>query len=60
MASGGAKEYDVVLFGATGFTGKFVAEELQRLCGDGRRAFTWAAAGRSRSKVAACLQGGRR
>lgn len=59
MAGEGAKDYDVVLFGATGYTGKFVAEELQRLQRDGRRALRWAAAGRSRAKVIACLQGAR-
>lgn len=59
MACGGARDYDVVLFGATGYTGKFVAEELQRLQRDGRRALKWAAAGRNRAKVITCLQGAR-
>ncbi len=45
-----ARSYDVVLFGATGFTGKLVAEYLARHHGQGLR---WAIAGRSAEKLAA-------
>lgn len=42
------REYDVVLFGATGFTGKLTAEYLARHAGADLR---WAIAGRDRSKL---------
>ena len=58
MAAGGeAKQYDLVVFGATGYTGKFVAEEVYRIQTEGRRPLKWAAAGRSESKVRKTLQG---
>src|SRR4029078_1962428 len=44
------RPYDVVLFGATGFTGKLVARSLARNRNHGAR---WALAGRSRSKLEA-------
>lgn len=44
-----ARTYDIVLLGATGFTGGLVAEHLaRRLAGSGA---TWAIAGRSRDKL---------
>jgi short subunit dehydrogenase-like uncharacterized protein len=47
-----AREFDVIVFGATGFTGELVAEYLlQRYgCGSG---LAWAIAGRSEAKLAA-------
>ncbi|CAI8010351.1 Saccharopine dehydrogenase-like oxidoreductase [Geodia barretti] len=48
--------YDVVLFGSTGFTGKFVAEELYRVQCEVRRSLRWAAAGRSEDKVQSYLE----
>jgi short subunit dehydrogenase-like uncharacterized protein len=44
------REYDVVLFGATGFTGGLTADYLAAHAPDGLR---WAIAGRSESKLAA-------
>jgi short subunit dehydrogenase-like uncharacterized protein len=44
---------DIVLFGATGFTGNFVARELAKACC--REDFTWAIAGRSQSKLESVL-----
>jgi short subunit dehydrogenase-like uncharacterized protein len=44
------REYDVVLFGATGFTGELTAEYLARAAGDGTR---WALAGRNMGKLEA-------
>jgi short subunit dehydrogenase-like uncharacterized protein len=41
------REYDVVVFGATGFTGGLTAEYLAAVSGAGR----WAIAGRSRDKL---------
>ena len=55
--SGAKRLYDVVLFGSTGFTGKFVAEELYRVQCEVRRALRWAAAGRNEDKVLSCLEG---
>ena len=44
------RDYDIVLFGATGFTGKLVAEYLHRTYGsDGD--LRWAIAGRNESKL---------
>ncbi|MGH8444141.1 MAG: saccharopine dehydrogenase family protein [Solimonas sp.] len=45
-----ARKYDVVLFGATGFTGQLTAEYLARNGGDSLR---WALAGRSPDKLKA-------
>lgn len=57
MAESTNRDYDVILFGASGFTGQFVAEELYRLQGGGRDSLKWAAAGRKEAKVRATLQG---
>ena len=57
MAERESRDYDVILFGASGFTGQFVAEELRRQQGDGGRSLKWAAAGRKEAKVRATLQG---
>jgi len=42
------REFDVIIFGATGFTGRLVAEYIQKEYGDNVR---WAMAGRSESKL---------
>lgn len=48
MTSLGAREYDIILFGATGYTGKLCAEYItRRLPTD----LKWAVAGRSASKL---------
>jgi short subunit dehydrogenase-like uncharacterized protein len=57
MADSISRDYDVILFGASGFTGQFVAEELYRLQGSGRSSLKWAAAGRKEAKVRATLHG---
>ncbi|TDC88437.1 saccharopine dehydrogenase NADP-binding domain-containing protein [Actinomadura sp. 7K507] len=44
------RKYDIVLFGATGFTGALTAEYLAEHAGSGTR---WALAGRNRAKLAA-------
>ncbi|MFV8754566.1 saccharopine dehydrogenase family protein [Nannocystaceae bacterium ST9] len=44
-----ARPYDLVLFGATGFTGGLIAHYLARRLADGR--IRWALAGRSREKL---------
>jgi short subunit dehydrogenase-like uncharacterized protein len=49
QGNGGARPFDVVVWGATGFTGRLVAEHLASLGGG----FRWAMAGRSRDKLEA-------
>ena len=44
------RDYDIVLFGATGFTGCLVAEYLQEVYGNGED-LSWAIAGRSEEKL---------
>ena len=45
-----AKEFDIVIYGATGFTGRLVAEYLTRRYGNGGE-LVWAMAGRSLEKL---------
>jgi saccharopine dehydrogenase (NAD+, L-glutamate forming) len=58
MASSSARErpYDVVLLGATGFTGGLTAEYLAQAAGGGSGAVRWAIAGRNREKLAAVAE----
>lgn len=49
------RPYDIVLFGATGFTGALVAEYLARAAS--RESFRWAIAGRSEAKLAELARG---
>jgi short subunit dehydrogenase-like uncharacterized protein len=44
-----ARPFDLVLFGATGYTGRLVAERLARRCAT--RPLRWALAGRDRAKL---------
>ncbi|MEL6687143.1 MAG: saccharopine dehydrogenase NADP-binding domain-containing protein [Pseudomonadota bacterium] len=44
------REYELIVFGSTGYTGRLVAEYLQREYGDG---VNWAMAGRSQDKLEA-------
>lgn len=46
---GDRRRYDIVIYGATGFTGKLGCEYVDRQYGDG--ALKWAIAGRSRGKL---------
>lgn len=48
------RPYDIVLFGATGFTGTLVAEAMARAAS--RESFRWAIAGRSPEKMAEVLR----
>ena len=52
MASAG-RQYSIVVFGASGFTGQFVVREVARNC---RGKFKWAVAGRSKDKLEKVLQ----
>lgn len=56
MASGVAgQRYDLVVFGATGYTGQFVVEEVARVAqqekSQGKVPLSWAIAGRSTNKL---------
>ena len=51
------RQYDIIVFGSTGYTGQFVDEELYRIQGEGKKSLKWAAAGRSQSKLDASLKG---
>ena len=44
-------KYDLVLFGATGFTGRLVAEYLTKEYGVSNKKFVWAIAGREKKKL---------
>ena len=54
MAEGGERPYQVTVFGATGFTGKFVVEELKKRQTKG---VAWAVAGRNEEKLKTTLRG---
>lgn len=45
------RKYDFVVFGATGFTGQFVVEEMIRVTSSDNRRRRWAIAGRSEAKL---------
>lgn len=46
------REFDLIVYGSTGFTGRLVAEYLQATYGQGGNAPKWAMAGRSSDKLA--------
>ncbi|KAL1920531.1 uncharacterized protein VTP21DRAFT_908 [Calcarisporiella thermophila] len=45
------KEFDIVVFGATGFTARHICKELQRTSSTLQRPIRWAIAGRSMNKL---------
>ena len=49
------REFDVIVYGASGFTGRLVAEYLQNTYGQGGDAPKWAVAARSAEKMTAVL-----
>ena len=48
------RKFSIIVFGASGFTGQFVVEEIARTM-DNEAKFTWAVAGRDMSKLQAVL-----
>ena len=48
-------EYDLIIFGATGFTGKYVLETVVKTLKAGE-SFTYAVAGRSKGKLDSILK----
>ncbi|XP_035278190.1 saccharopine dehydrogenase-like oxidoreductase isoform X4 [Anguilla anguilla] len=52
-----SRPYHVIVFGASGFTGQFVVEEVTRTLSDGPKGtMKWAIAGRSRQKLEKVLE----
>jgi len=51
MTNNNNEQYDIIVYGATGFTGQLVAEYIQREYADGTN-FKWAIAGRNEDKLA--------
>lgn len=49
------RKFDIVVFGASGYTGQYVVEELARTA-DAEKDVTWAVAGRSMDKLQAVLK----
>lgn len=49
------KELDLIVFGATGFTGKFVVRETANLIKE-KGNFKWGIAGRNKAKLEKLLQ----
>ena len=49
MAGVISRKYDIILFGATGFTGQYVARELARVASYEK--ISWAVAGRNLQKL---------
>lgn len=57
VATSSRRPYHVVVFGASGFTGQYVVEEVAKRLGEGpERNLKWAIAGRSRGKLEKVLQ----
>ena len=54
MGERGERPYQITVFGATGYTGKFVVEELKKRQTKG---VSWAVAGRNEEKLKATLRG---
>ena len=50
-----SRPFDVIIFGASGFTGEYVVENLFKYLSKNHSSLKWAAAGRSESKVKASL-----
>ena len=49
-----SRPYHIIIFGATGFTGQFVVEEVARCAADS--SLKWAVAGRSRQRLEEVLK----
>ena len=49
-----ARQYDLIVFGASGFTGKYVAAEVARV--SNKENITWAVSGRNTDKMKAILE----
>lgn len=54
MGERGERHYQITVFGATGYTGRFVVEELKKRQTKG---VSWAVAGRNEEKLKTTLRG---
>jgi len=51
------RPYHIIIFGASGFTGQFVVEEVARTASEGPKGnLKWAVAGRNRAKLERVLE----
>lgn len=50
-----SERYDLVVFGASGFTGKYVVAEINRIAANNTKPLTWAVAGRNKDRVESAL-----
>lgn len=50
-----SRALDIILFGASGYTGKYCIKEIHRLTKANGRFLTWGIAGRSETKLRAAL-----
>jgi short subunit dehydrogenase-like uncharacterized protein len=57
MSSDTTRKYDVLVWGATGFTGQLVCEYLTHHYSFGGEAVKWAVGGRNREKLARVVDG---
>lgn len=52
FSTSSSRPYHIVIFGASGFTGQFVVEEVARTASEGPKGnLKWAVAGRNRTKL---------
>lgn len=52
LTTSSKRPYHIIVFGATGFTGQFVVEEVARTCTEGPGgSLHWAVAGRNRERL---------
>lgn len=52
LTTSSKRPYHIIVFGATGFTGQFVVEEVARTCNEGPGGtLQWAVAGRNRDRL---------
>ncbi|XP_065109616.1 saccharopine dehydrogenase-like oxidoreductase [Paramisgurnus dabryanus] len=57
FSTSSARPYHIIIFGATGFTGQFVVEEVARTASEGPKGtLKWAIAGRSKAKLDKVLE----
>lgn len=57
VSTSSSRPYHIIIFGASGFTGQFVIEEVARTSSEGPKGtLKWAIAGRSRQKLEKVLE----
>lgn len=51
-----SRKFDIILFGATGFTGQHTIPQLNKFCNTDGKSLKWAVAGRSEKKLKDVLE----